>query len=172
CSTGEEVYTLAISLIESGLTSGVRLSVIGSDLCRSRIEFAERGIYRDHSFRSTPARLKRKYFSPTPDGLAISEEVKRICHFRPINLLDPQEVRQVGRVDAIFCRNVLIYFADNSRHQVIEHFHERLIPGAHLFLGHSENLLTTPSPFESVSLEKDIAYRRAATHSPLERNHR
>ena len=66
----------------------------------------------------------------------------------------------MGRIDAVFCRNVLIYFDNQARKQVVEQFFQRLIPGGFLFLGHSENLLNVQSPFKARHLSEDIVYQR------------
>ena len=69
----------------------------------------------------------------------------------------------VGRVEAIFCRNVLIYLDAEARRRVIATLYERLIPGGYLMLGHSESLLNVSSAFEVVHLREDIVYRKPAT---------
>jgi chemotaxis protein methyltransferase CheR len=74
--------------------------------------------------------------------------------------MDSERVRVVGRVDAVFCRNVLIYFDQKSRKKVIDMFYERLIPGGYLFLGHSESLLNISTAFELVHLSEDLIYRK------------
>jgi len=74
--------------------------------------------------------------------------------------MDTDRVRVVGRVDAVFCRNVLIYFDQRSRKRVIDMFYERLFPGGFLFLGHSESLLNVSTAFELVHLSEDLVYRK------------
>jgi chemotaxis protein methyltransferase CheR len=71
----------------------------------------------------------------------------------------------VGRVDIIFCRNVLIYFDDASRRRVIEMFYDRLLPGGFLLLGHSESLLNVSTAFELVHLKDDLVYRKPLSTS-------
>ena len=83
-----------------------------------------------------------------------------MCHFGHLNLLDHDRSAIVGSVDAIFCRNVLIYFDDESRGQVVRTFFDRLTPGGYLMLGHSESLLRASTDFELVHLEGDMVYRR------------
>jgi chemotaxis protein methyltransferase CheR len=81
------------------------------------------------------------------------------------NLVDAADVRSVGRVDIIFCRNVLIYFDPKSRQTTTNLFYERLLPGGFLLLGHSESLLNTETRFEPVHLEGDLVYRRPLLES-------
>ena len=86
-----------------------------------------------------------------------------MCHFGHLNLLEGNRAAIVGRVDAVFCRNVLIYFDAASRQRVIDTFYERLGPGGYLLLGHSESLLNVSTAFELVHLSSDLVYRRPAT---------
>jgi chemotaxis protein methyltransferase CheR len=80
--------------------------------------------------------------------------------------MSPEALRTVGRVDVAFCRNVIIYFDEDSRRKATEHLYQRLLPGGFLFLGHSESLLNAKTPFEPVHLEGDLVYRRAFRSSP------
>lgn len=160
CSTGEEVYTLAILILESGLFDDWDVNVIGSDLCRSNVTASRRGVYRQSSFRTTPDWMRHRYFEEKPDGTHVSERVKRLCHFGQLNLLDPEYARTVGRVDVVFCRNVLIYFDPGSRRKVIDTLYDRLVPGGYLLLGHSESLLHLSTAFELVHLKEDLVYRK------------
>ena len=165
CSTGEEAYTLAMLLLEAGIPDGWDVRVFGSDLSRRVIAHARRGVYGPMSFRACPESYKRAYFAATPDGLAVSSEVRSLCHFVQLNLVDTARVALIGRVDAVFCRNVLIYIEPNARRTVIEQFHRRLLPGGVLLLGHSESLLGTTTLFEPVMLSTDLVYRRSGSAS-------
>src|SRR5258707_326820 len=77
-----------------------------------------------------------------------------------MNLLDEERSRALGRADAIFCRNVLIYFDARSRKAAIERLYERLHPGGVLLLGHSESLLNVSTAFELLHLKDDLVYRK------------
>lgn len=167
CSTGEEVYSLAMLAAEAGLVGGTDLRIFGSDISRRCIAHARRGVYGPASFRALPAYLRRKYFVDRPDGLHVSEELRPWCHFGHLNLLEPAKVSVVGRVDVILCRNVLIYFDDASRRQVIDMFYDRLVPGGFLLLGHSESLLNVSTAFELVHLRDDLVYRKPVSASRI-----
>jgi chemotaxis protein methyltransferase CheR len=104
--------------------------------------------------------MKRAYFTDKADGSHVVDWIRLSCHFGHLNLMDTERVRVVGRVDAVFCRNVLIYFDQRSRKKVIDTFYERLIPGGFLFLGHSESLLNVSTAFELVHLSEDLVYRK------------
>jgi chemotaxis protein methyltransferase CheR len=160
CSTGEEAYTIAILIHRSGLFGGHEVRVIGSDISKVAIARARRGIYRHGSFRATPPEFATQYFHETSEGAQVVDEIRRMCHFGQLNLLDAARVPFVGRVDVVFCRNVLIYFDVNSRRRVIDAFYERLLPGGYLLLGHSESLLNVTTAFELVHLSDDLVYRK------------
>ena len=159
CSTGEEVYTLAMILAASHRFDGWEVRVFGSDISRRVLHHARRAVYREGSFRAMPPEHER-FFLDTPDGRLVRPEIRAMCHFGHLNLLDHDRSAIVGSVDAIFCRNVLIYFDDESRGQVVRTFFDRLTPGGYLMLGHSESLLRASTDFELVHLEGDMVYRR------------
>lgn len=160
CSSGEETYTLAMLLSESALFRGWKIRVIGTDLCPSNVETATQGVYRSSSFRTIDQERVDKYFSQVEGGQRVNADLRRMVHFSVGNLMNPVEVRSVGRVDVVFCRNVLIYFDDESRRAATSLFYERLLPGGYLLLGHSESLLNAGTDFEPVHLEGDLVYRR------------
>jgi chemotaxis protein methyltransferase CheR len=175
CSTGEEAYTIAMLILESGLFDaalGWEIRVHGSDLSKRCIAAARRGIYGASSFRSTSEEAKARWFVPhTPDtnqpwqaasptGFGLVAPVRALCHFAQMNLLDEERTQLVGRCDVIFCRNVLLYFDPASRRRVIEMFYERLVPGGVLLLGHAESLLNISTAFELLHLKEDLVYRK------------
>ena len=167
CSTGEEVYTIAILIAESGLFNGWDVRVYGSDISRRCVVAARRGIYGASAFRAVGPEVKRAYFIDRADGSHVIDRIRQNCHFGHLNLMDTERVRVVGRVDAVFCRNVLIYFDQRSRKKVIDMFYERLIPGGFLFLGHSESLLNVSTAFELVHLSEDLVYRKPLISIPV-----
>ncbi|MEM9068133.1 MAG: protein-glutamate O-methyltransferase CheR [Myxococcota bacterium] len=159
CSTGEEVYTIAMLISETGLFDGWEVRVFGSDISRRVLRKARQAVYRDASFRAMPERYQR-YFIDTPKGRQVRPEIRALCHFGHLNLLDHERSAIVGTVDTIFCRNVLIYLDPESRRKVVRTFFERLVPGGFLLLGHSESLLRTSNDFELIHLSTDMVYRR------------
>ena len=166
CSTGEEAYTIAMLVLDSGLFEGWEVRVYGSDLSKKCISAARRGVYGPTSFRTTTEESKRTWFVPgkqDPSGLeslGVSPAARALCHFGQMNLLDEERTHLVGRCDVIFCRNVLIYFDGPSRKRVIEMFHERLVAGGVLLLGHAESLLNVSTAFELLHLNEDLVYRK------------
>lgn len=160
CSTGEEAYTLAALILESQLFDGWDVRVIGTDLSKQSVSHARRGVYQASALRATSARDKARYFDELSDGFHVVERVKKLCQFGQMNLFEVGRGNLVGRVDAIFCRNVLIYFDVRSRKRVIDNLYQRLNPGGYLMLGHSESLLNLSTAFELVHLRDDLVYRK------------
>jgi chemotaxis protein methyltransferase CheR len=171
CSTGEEAYTIAMIVDASGLFRGWDVHIYGSDLSRRCVATARRGLYGAASFRACPVEYRRSYFverevregPPGLRGLQVVERIRQMCHFGQVNLLHEDRTRVLGRADAVFCRNVLIYLDAHARRRIIDVFHERLYPGGVLLLGHSESLLNVSTAFELLHLREDLAYRKPAT---------
>lgn len=185
CSTGEEAYTIAMLVLESGLfdlAQGWELRVYGSDLSKKCIAAARRGVYGPASFRSTSDEARAKWFVPQGEPsrsagafgasaavqqYAVAPAVRGLCHFAQMNLLDEERTHLVGRCDVIFCRNVLLYFDAAARRRVIEMFYERLVPGGVLLLGHAESLLNVSTAFELLHLKEDLVYRKPLVASSV-----
>ena len=165
CSTGEEVYTLSIIISESNLFRDWDTRVYGSDISRRCVAAARRGVYGASAFRAIRPEIRRTYFIDRADGAHVGEKVRANCHFGHLNLMETDRVSVVGRVDVIFCRNVMIYFDQRSRKRVIDMFYDRLMPGGYLFLGHSESLLNVTTAFELVHLREDLVYRKPSSAS-------
>jgi chemotaxis protein methyltransferase CheR len=162
CSTGEEVYTIAIQLLASGLFKGWSLEVVGADISRRCLAVAKAGAYGPHAFRSHEGEALRRWFHLRGGAWVVDEAVRSLVRFTGANLLDERGLAGVGRVDAVFCRNVMIYFDLPARRRALARLHERLRPGGWLLLGHSESLLNVTADFELVNLAADLVYRRPA----------
>jgi chemotaxis protein methyltransferase CheR len=107
-----------------------------------------------------PDALARHFDGPAPAQYRVRDNVRRLVTFGQVNLLDEQNLALVGRMDAIFCRNVMIYFDLPARRRVLRHFYDKLAEGGYLLLGHSENLINVTADFELVHLRGDLVYRR------------
>jgi chemotaxis protein methyltransferase CheR len=166
CSTGEEAYTIAMLVLDAGLFDGWEVRVYGSDLSKKCIAAARRGVYGPASFRTTTPEAKAQWFVPAEQGFySVSPQVRALCHFGQMNLLDEERTHLVGRCDVIFCRNVVIYFDAPARRSVIDMFYERLVPGGVLLLGHAESLLNVSTAFELLHLKEDLVYRKPLSAS-------
>lgn len=160
CSSGEEAYSIAMVLLESGLLDDWNVRVYGTDISRRCIATARRGVYGDSSFRCTSPERRDRFFCQTEDGTKVDPSVQRLCQFGQLNLLELATRSTIDMVDAVFCRNVLIYFSPEARRTVISGIFDRLRPGGYLLLGHSESLLNLPTGFEVVHLSRDVVYRK------------
>ncbi|MDW8362735.1 MAG: CheR family methyltransferase [Myxococcales bacterium] len=159
CSTGEEVYTIAMLVEESGLFEGWDVRIFGSDLSRRALAAARRAVYGASSFRAMPSGYER-CFREVEDGLEVQPRLRAMCHFSRLNLLDGVRAAAAGRVDVVFCRNVLIYLLPEARRRVLDVLHARLLPGGYLLLGHSESLLHVTTAFEIVHAGDELVYRK------------
>lgn len=163
CSTGEEVYTIAMLLLESGLFKGWNIRVMGSDVSRKVLATARAAVYGENSFRTTTPALRRKYFIEANGRWTVRDDVRALCSFGQLNLIATERFRVLGPQDVIFCRNVLMYLSQDARHQVVEAFYDRLTPGGFLLLGHSESLLNVTTRFDLAHLQKDLVYRKPSS---------
>ena len=160
CSTGEEVYTLAILMREDERFRDWQVRVVGSDISRKVVATARRGIYGPSSFRTTEDYFARKYFSQHDGKFRISDDVRAMCSFGQMNLVSTERFGVLGSCDVIFCRNVLMYLSAPARAKIVDAFFQTLSPGGYLLLGHSESLLNVTTRFDLVHLTKDLVYRR------------
>jgi chemotaxis protein methyltransferase CheR len=159
CSSGEEPYSLAMSLLETGRIAETNISIRATDISPRVLDLCERGFYRALSFRATEPAMVQKYFAVQGDGFVISDRVKRLVSFSSLNLMDDAKVAGFGPFDAIFCRNVLIYFDKATQKRVVESFARALRVGGYLFLGHSESLFALTNLYDPVVQPESIAYR-------------
>jgi len=160
CSTGEEVYTLAILLHEDERLADWRIRVIGSDISRKVVSQARAGSYGPSSFRTAPPRYQRRYFREHNGLFTVRGDIRSMCSFGHLNLMATDRFHVLGECDVIFCRNVLMYLSAEARERIVGAFFEVLRPGGYLLLGHSESLLNVTSRFDLVHLSRDLVYRR------------
>lgn len=141
-STGEEPYSLAITLADTlGMAPG-RWKVYASDIDTEVLEKARNGVYRQDELKTlSPQQLQRYFMRGTGphEGLVrVRQELANCVEFAPVNLLDKQ-YNVPGPFDAIFCRNVMIYFDKTTQQDILRRFVPLLKPDGLLFAGHSEN---------------------------------
>ncbi len=161
CSTGEEPYTLSIILHEIlDNVANWKLSILASDIDKSVLSKAEKGIYEKRSVKDVPEEYMNKYFHHDiyKNNATINEEIRSIIQFEHLNLNDRDNMRLKRNYDFIFCRNVLIYFDDNSRQRAVEHFYSALNQQGYIFLGSSESMGRITSAFKLIRLNKHLVY--------------
>ena len=161
CSSGEEPYSLAMLLQESGYFEHATFEIFASDINQQVLAKARKGHYRESAFRSTTPALRDKYFSREADGSwRIGDAIRNRVQFGRLNLYDEARVSLLGHLDVIFCRNVIIYFDDSSKRVVVTNFYNRLIDGGYLLLGHSESLISLSTQFKLRHLKNDMVYQK------------
>ncbi|HUA20132.1 MAG TPA: protein-glutamate O-methyltransferase CheR [Bryobacteraceae bacterium] len=140
-ATGEEPYSLAITLLESlGASAGVH--ILASDISTRALATADAGIYPEARLAEIPSALKSKYFVQgkwkSEPAFRAKPELRRLIEFRRINLIE--SFSHARQFQAIFCRNVMIYFDKPTQERVVQRLSEWLEPGGYLFVGHAESL--------------------------------
>jgi chemotaxis protein methyltransferase CheR len=155
CSSGEEPYTLGIVLSEyAHAHPGLRFHILASDISTIVLEKAGRGIYSDEVTQAIPSVLKRKYFLRSRDTrvarVKVGPELRSLIEFRRLNFMDA-DYELAEHVDAIFFRNVMIYFDRATQERILSKLCAQLLPGGYLFVGHSETLHNMRLPVEPVA---------------------
>lgn len=174
CATGEEPYSIAITLL-SALNEDERrrLEILATDINPRYLEVAKAGVYRRWSFRDVPAFIKDKYFNLSPDDrYRLSDRVKDLVRFSNLNLASdgyPSAITGTNDVDVIFCRNVLIYFSPEHVTEVLARFHRCLKDGGYLFLAPSEIPHPAPDNFRVINMDGAILLRKEGP-VPVESN--
>jgi chemotaxis protein methyltransferase CheR len=160
CSTGEEPYTIAMLTNERGDFEDWDVEIHGSDINQRVLQAARKGVYRKISFRTTDLYMKKKYFTQEDGIYRIQDSLKENVTFSYLNLLDPFKMKFLGKMDIIFCRNVLIYFDNESRKKVIDNMYQRLVDGGYLLLGHAESLMNVSTAFNLKHFKNDMVYQK------------
>ncbi|MBV9078386.1 MAG: protein-glutamate O-methyltransferase [Methylobacteriaceae bacterium] len=144
CSTGQEPYSIALTLLSVLPNAGdYDIRILASDIDPSVIATARRGIYSESEVASIPADLRRRFLEPAGDGrgLSIGDDARALVAFRELNLIGSWPMKHAFQ--AIFCRNVVIYFDDETQQKTWRRFQEHLAPGGQLYVGHSERVGVT-----------------------------
>ena len=160
CSTGEEPYTLAIILHEvlKNEINSWDIKITANDLSEAVLASARRGIYNEYTLRTTPKEIVARYFQQEEDKFKLKPEVKRLVSFGQINLSDKIMLKRVERSQIVFCRNVIIYFDDEMKKNVIGAYYDNLLPGGYLLIGHSESLHNISRAFKPKHYPGAIVY--------------
>jgi chemotaxis methyl-accepting protein methylase len=138
CSTGEEAYSIAMSLCETlNGNASWNVHIVGSDIRRDALETAERGLYPQSELENLPRSMVQKYFARVGEHYLAKPRVRNLVTFASTNLARPH---YIGRFDCIFCMNVLSQFSAAQRASLVHSLHLYLQPGGYLFLGQGEKL--------------------------------
>lgn len=161
CSSGEEPYTIAMLLLESGdWWRDWHVEILGSDITQRVLQTARKGVYKKSAHRATSPAMLAKYFVEENGEYRIIDKVKELVTFSFLNLLDPLKTSLISNMDVIFCRNVIIYFDKEAKKKVMDSFYHKLRAGGYLLLGHSESLINISNAFVLCTLRNDMVYQR------------
>ncbi|MDP3854959.1 protein-glutamate O-methyltransferase CheR [Phenylobacterium sp.] len=152
CSNGQEPYSMAITVL-AALPEAANLDVkiLATDIDPNMVAEGKAGLYREEAVEPVPLDLRRRWFKKAAGGWEVADELRRLVSFRELNLIGDWPMR--GKFDAIFCRNVVIYFDEPTQERIWTRFAPMLEPGGTLYIGHSERV-TGPATniFETTGL--------------------
>lgn len=150
CSSGEEPYTISMIIKE---TLGAQAAlwdtrVLATDISQNALKAANEAVYDEDSLKNLSAAWKSKYFTKTaqPGIYSVAPAIKSNVIFQTFNLMDPIRFRL--KFDVIFCRNVMIYFDQNTKDSLIQRFYDATAPGGYLLIGHSETINKEKTPYK------------------------
>ena len=151
CSTGEEPYSISLMLNEFAPIKMWDVKVLATDLDSNVLQKASQGVYDIERIESLGKSVKSKWFlfdRNHKDIVKVAPSLQQLIRFKRLNLLESWPMR--GSFDFIFCRNVMIYFNEETQVRLLNRFADILNPGGYLFIGHSESLHSAASRFNSL----------------------
>ncbi|WP_193371021.1 CheR family methyltransferase [Pelagibius marinus] len=168
CSSGQEPYTLAMILKEEAAKlAGWKVEIVATDLSTEILNKAKEGLYSQFEVqRGLPITLLMKHFTQEGEKWRISEEIRNMVSYRPFNLLEGPT--SLGTFDVVFCRNVLIYFDQATKGQVLSRIAQIMPADGYLYLGGAETVLGISDSFEVVPGQRGI-YRLTNGNANLDR---
>jgi chemotaxis protein methyltransferase CheR len=168
CATGEEPYSLAITVREhAGRLAGSAVEILGLDASRPALVRAVNGVYPEEKLDAVPPAHREKYFVRTPEGFAVGSSLRQMVRFRHHDL---RRGLYIGTQDVIVCCNVLPYFTGTVRREMTARLVESLRPGGFLFLGHAESVEAAPGllePMPAAGVHRRVADVRSPALAPL-----
>jgi chemotaxis protein methyltransferase WspC len=165
CAGGEEPFTIAMALLDAGLTVD-QFHIDAVDVSNRSLELARLGVFTQNAFRGSELAFRDRYFLPHPRGFELKQEIRKTARFVRANLLEPDLFLGEASYDVIFCRNVLIYLTTPARVQAMATLDRLLARDGLLFLGHSETLAAMESRLVPVCDKRSFAYRRSPDGPP------
>lgn len=161
CSTGEEPYSIAMQILENWpQADAFSVEILASDIDSRVIAEARQGLYTARALHRLTPSLKSRYFTAVGENFRICQELRGSIDFSVVNITEGLAMRRFRNLDVIFCRNMLIYFDDNSRRRAVEALYESLRPGGYICLGHSESMSRISSMFRLRKFGATILYQR------------
>jgi chemotaxis protein methyltransferase CheR len=158
-STGQEIYSIAMTLLEMGITSkNYNIKLYGTDISDAAIAQASYGLYNKFEVARglDPGRLN-KYFDPHEDRYKIKDELRAMVQFKKMNLMKP--FVGMGKFDIILCRNVMIYFTSQDRRKIYQNISSVLEPDGYLLIGSTESLVNDTDLYVSNKYLNSVFYQ-------------
>lgn len=160
CATGEEPYSIAMTLVDAGLASD-RFRIDAIDISERSLDHARRGVYRSNSFRGDDLAFRPRYFQRVKDGHRIQEAVRESVRFQYGNVRAEDFLVDAVPYDAVFCRNLLIYFDQSAQASTIAVLRRLLKDNGALFVGPAETVSLLNGDFVSAKVPHAFAFRKA-----------
>lgn len=156
CSTGQEPYSIAMMLDQNpALTGGVPVEIVATDISDRCLDRARQGLFTQFEVqRGLPVQMLMHYFTQQDDHWRISERLRQMVSFRKLNLMEPSY--NLGRFDIVFCRNVLIYFDQKTKGNILERIAKLMPPDGLLYLGGAETVLGVTEKFQPMPNQRGI----------------
>lgn len=160
-STGEEPYSIILHILEEGNIVEKRdIEVVGIDIDSTVIQKAKAGKYSERSIHAIPKPVLNKWFRQRTLGYDLVDDLIGTVDFKVANIFDRTQMRQLGKFDIIFSRNMLIYFDDASRKEVAMTFYDMLNPEGYVLLGHAEYMSRITSVFKAKKIDSTLIYQK------------
>lgn len=153
CSSGEEPYTIAMAIDDyfGSKKSLWNSKILATDISQNVLNKAKEAVYQEESTKGLPPLWKSKYLKKLDDGkYQIVPKIKDEVQFKTFNLMEDIPASQINKYHLIFCRNVMIYFDQNTKNELINRLYNALVPGGYLFIGHSETVQREKSKFNYI----------------------
>ena len=164
CASGEEPYSIALTIAETlEFADAWNIEILATDISKQALKYAEAGLYTRRSLAALRPDQLERHFLRHDGHYQVKPKLRGMVQFAPMNLA---QAVYLGRFDCIFCMNVLIYFSESRRSELIQRFHEYLEPGGFLFLGHAESVARLPVRFDSFVHDDFILYQKPAAPAP------
>lgn len=161
CSSGEELYSIAIRIMESTLFHQRDFFLCGIDIDSTMILKAQKGVYSGRSLSKVAPNLLKKYFTQIDaHSYQIIDAIRSYMHFYVVNVLDHYAMKRLGTFDIIFSRNMLIYFDPKTRKKILATYHTILNDQGYLFLGHAESVPSDLALFRRLKFDDTILYQK------------
>ncbi|NPV81881.1 MAG: protein-glutamate O-methyltransferase CheR [Firmicutes bacterium] len=161
CSIGCEPYSLVILLIESMKdVLPFDFEILGTDISMSALDVAHKGLYMEREIRELPQYILNKYFTHDGTYYVLSKKISSFVNFQYLNLMDRQLMSMQRGYNIIFCRNVLMYFDEDSRRIALEYLYDSLLPGGYIFLGRAESMNGASRAFRLIRVGNDLVYMK------------